>query len=673
MWDIPLRWSAEIPMHHFFRSPRWNRCLVVIWSLCCASSGLLAAGRVWAGELAGVTVTPHLVQPTLKYRRPHEGTMGARVQLFVRGPAQEPRLAGESPREWLDRREWTWQDISLQPAIPAGALGVWSFNGQDQRWGVGRSFPLQAEGLPEVPVTLAEPQCWITAVTFLASQGTRPDRLLVHVVNHAGDRLALKSLQLWLPRSGESSHTFWPGPRHDLETVVPAGEPGYIDLQVAPLPLGYAVLELRTDRETLWAQVRVRPEAFDISGGWIFDSKTPWKGDRPGQSPFLDILAHLHVNTAHYEKAGGYSDDPDLVKRYPLKRFHRLWPLEEWDTEEWLPTIHAVEFLGEPQYGGGRPVPPQEVLEKLLPYRPSRLATTVTHSEERIWRFYAGLSDYPHFDAYRVVAPAADAWRQYNRWGGRQISWGAPLETIGDLCRSLRELNRPAPTAVWSQGPHHDWGGGFFGGGRKRRSPTPDELRAQAQHALASRITSLYWFNLSPRSLAMFPDLWEPMTLVGREIQMLEPFYLTGAATHFERRPDSQGAPDWELSVISAPSGAVLFALDTAYTADPSENVFRFGEPRPARFQFPLPDWLRNPKRVVRVDAGGVHPIEWKPVAEGVEVDDQASRDRMYLVVQDERELAGVEARRQQALAREAEYPLNREAFEGVVTSGRRE
>jgi len=60
-------------------------------------------------------------------------------------------------------------------------------------------------------------------------------------------------------------------------------------------------------------------------------------------------------------------------------------------------------------------------------------------------------------------------------------------------------------------------------------------------------------------------------------------------------------------------------------------------------------------------------------VAEGVEVDDQASRDRMYLVVQDERELAGVEARRQQALAREAEYPLNREAFEGVVTSGRRE
>jgi hypothetical protein len=444
-----------------------------------------------------------------------------------------------------------------------------------------------------------------------------------------------------------------------------------VELRVEPLPLSYAVLELRTDAGPLWAQVRVRPEIFDISGGWIFDGKTEWKGDVAGRSPFLDILVHLHVNTAHYERAGGYTDDPALVNRYPLKRFHRLWPLEEWDTDEWLPTIHAVEFLGEPQYGGGRPVPPQEVFDKLLPYRPSRLATTVTHSEERIWRFYAGLSDYPHFDAYRVVAPAADAWRQYDRWGGRQISWGAPLETIGDLCRSLRELNRPAPTAVWSQGPHHDWGGGFFGGGRKRRSPTPDELRAQAQHALASRITSLYWFNLSPRSLAMFPDLWEPMTLVGREIRMLEPFYLTGAATHFERRPGPAGEPDWELSVIAGPRGGVLFALDTAYTADPQENVFRFGEPRPARFRFPLPAGLRNPRRVVRVDAEGMHPVDWQPVAEGVEIGDQASRDRMYVVVQDEGELLGITARREAALAREAEYPLDRAAFEALRSRGK--
>jgi hypothetical protein len=96
--------------------------------------------------------------------------------------------------------------------------------------------------------------------------------------------------------------------------------------------------------------------------------------------------------------------------------------------------------------------------------------------------------------------------------GRRAIRWGSPLETIGEMTRSLRELNRPRPIAYWSQGAHHDWNGY---GGRKRGSPTPDELRLQAYHALSSRITSLYWFNLSLRSLVTFPDLIEPITRVG--------------------------------------------------------------------------------------------------------------------------------------------------------------
>ena len=37
------------------------------------------------------------------------------------------------------------------------------------------------------------------------------------------------------------------------------------------------------------------------------------------------------------------------------------------------------------------------------------------------------------------------------------MSWGAPLEMIGDMCRSLRELNSPMPCPIWSQGPHEGW------------------------------------------------------------------------------------------------------------------------------------------------------------------------------------------------------------------------
>jgi len=141
----------------------------------------------------------------------------------------------------------------------------------------------------------------------------------------------------------------------------------------------------------------------------------------------------MHINTAHIGEVAGYTDSAELYGRYPLKRFNKLADFDRYDSESMLQQIHAVEFLGEPQYGGGRPVPPMEVWRELTPYQSTRLATTVTHSEERIWRFYAGLSDYPHYDAYRVCAPSPDSWRLYERWGNERLRWGAPLETIGDM------------------------------------------------------------------------------------------------------------------------------------------------------------------------------------------------------------------------------------------------
>ncbi len=53
-------------------------------------------------------------------------------------------------------------------------------------------------------------------------------------------------------------------------------------------------------------------------------------------------------------------------------------------------------------------------------------------------------------------------------------------------------------------------------------------------NALSTRITSLYWFNLSLKSLMKFPDTWDPIMRIGREIRMLEPFYLRGDAFEFE-------------------------------------------------------------------------------------------------------------------------------------------
>ena len=166
--------------------------------------------------------------------------------------------------------------------------------------------------------------------------------------------------------------------------------------------------------------------------------------------------------------------------------------------------------------------------------------------------------------------------------GEARIGWGA-LETIGDMTRSLREHSRPAPIAYWSQGAHHDWGSLL---NPRRGSPTPDELRSQAWHGLANRVTSLYWFNLSLKSLLKFPDLIEPITRVNREIRLLDELFLRGAAGEY-RRVDDAGHPAWDLCSIASPDAVLLTAHDLTYQPDWKAREFRF-EPR-AAVSFPCP------------------------------------------------------------------------------------
>lgn len=640
-------------------------------------------------SLDGLQVIPHVQSAEMRYRRDPDFSLGARVELFLRNSSSEPleippttdiRLRDRTPDQLLQADEWAWHDLpsawgGSPLRLPPGAMTVWSWNGKRSPWGTNTvadlSIALAGEAPPQrLRVPISAPEVWLSAVTFLASADSnrspstasvdpRPDSIVFHVANRTGHPVTVQAVRLWLPESNASWRVLLPGAwsgdrleRFPADGRIANGDRGGARLRTGPLPLTYAVIEVRLADPTgrsfsVWAHQRIKRESFDISGGWVGDSGG---GEKPLESEiFHKTLRRLHVNTAHLQEVGGYTDrnGPEgLYTRYPLKYFNKLTPFERYDTDAVLPRIHAVEFLGEPQYGGGKPVPPQECWKALAPYAPTRLPTSITHSEERVWRFYAGVSDYPHYDAYRVTAPSPDAWTRYDRWGGERIRWGAPLETIGEMCRSLRELNRPRPTAYWSQGPHHDWNG--FGG-RRRGSPTPDELRLQAYHALSSRITSLYWFNLSVRSLVAFPDLIEPMTRVGREIRMLEPFYLSGDATSHERVL-RDGRPDWDLDVVSGPDGALLFALDLDYRPDPQERVFRFGPPRSVTFRFPLPGHLRKPAEVFRVDAGGVAAVAHDWIDGGVSIRDEASRVAVYVVAARAGERDGIDARRRELL-----------------------
>ena len=672
------RISSRSSAHVAFVPLRWP--LLLLLGIQLFRPGISRGGTL---SFDGVHVVPHVQSTEMQYRRKADFSLGARVEVFVRNASRETllipasadiRLRDRSPAELLESDAWAWHDFPSawggDPLrLPPGAMTVWSWNGKRADWGAGTQAELTV-ALPDQgepgrwTVPIAAPAAWLSAVTFLGSAtNVRPDTLIFHGVNRTAGPLRLDACRLWLPETNSTWRALLPGPwltdrfdRFPADGVIAPNDRGGAVVATGPLPLTYAVVEVRLldaagGAVTLRAHQRIKREVFDISGGWVHD--TGGGGTKPLESEaFHKTLRRVYVNTAHIHEMPGYTDQtgPDgLYTKYPLKYFGNLRPVDRYDSDAVLPRIHAVEFLGEPQYGGGRPVPPRECWKAMSIFASTRLPTSLTHSEERVWRFYAGLTDYPHYDAYRVTAPSPDAWGQYDRWEGQRIRWGAPLETIGEMTRSLRELNRPRPVAYWSQGPHHDWNGY---GGRKRGSPTPDELRLQAYHALSSRITSLYWFNLSVRSLVTFPDLIEPMMRVGREIRMLDDYYLEGDATSHER-VTRDGKPDWDLDVVAGPRGALLFALDLAYTADPEEREFKFGSPREASFRFPLPRYVRHATEVWRVDADGVTRVEARVADGAVTIRDRASRVAMYVVATKEGDGDRLEARRRALVAAE--------------------
>jgi len=299
---------------------------------------------------------------------------------------------------------------------------------------------------------------WLSAVTFLGdASNIQPDSVIFHVVNRTSGPLRLEACRLWLPENNASWRVLRPQPWIDslhcfpADGVIPTNDRGVASVATGPLPLTCAALEVRLidtagKPVTVWTHQRIKREVFDISGGWVHE--TSGGGNKPLESEaFHKTLRRAYVNTAHIGDISGYTDQtgPDgLYTRYPLKYFSNLLPIEHYNSDELLPRIHAVESLGEPQYGGGKPVPPHECWKALSIYAPTRLPTSVTHSEERVWRFYAGISDYPHYDAYRVTAPSADSWFKIRALGRKTHPLGI---SAGDDRRDVAVAARTESTA----------------------------------------------------------------------------------------------------------------------------------------------------------------------------------------------------------------------------------
>lgn len=630
-------------------------------------------------RVIGIQTIPHQIDTVLKYRIPHDTNLSARYQLFIHHHAtqtlsskgvQNIQLQQKSLAEWHRLGSIAWYDFpgldtAFPKEIPPGALMVWQFNGKNQAWKSPAGFRIACASLDTLLPDNSQP-IYLASAVFTGHSASGPlERSVMHLVNTSAEGYSIDSMTFWQSRSGELYPFLFADMPVKPKQTFPEGKflhpqsKSVVILECLRLPLGNAAVQVHLSRadgttRDVWSAIKIKRETFDISAGWAND---PIR-ETPAflQETFLKTLKSLYVNTAHYRGQKGFTDNPDLFSRYPIKYFGNLKPWQQFDQDTLLQRIHGIEFLGEPQYGGGKPVDPQKVLLELLPFAPSRIPTTLTHSEERTWRFYAGLSDYPHFDAYRVSAPSADDWRKYHRWQGKRIGWGAPLETIGSLTRSLKALNRPAPIAYWSQGPHEGWS---IYGGRKLCSPTPSELRVQAYHALASGITSLYWFNLSYSSLRKFPELMAPMQRIGREIRLLEPYLIEGNPWFFETVMEQQ-KPVWDLSTLVAPEGILLFVMDLDYHIDRKTKTFVFQQHASAKLQFRIPNWASDFPALLKIGPEGPRRISFTAGSNHtLLLEDSLLEAGVYLLLPDEGKVLEVNSKWQQLVKVEKALDFN--------------
>ena len=633
-----------------------------------------------------MTIVPQPPSVGLRYRTEIDNQYGARVQIWLRNTNAASMgtngmvflngvtFDGQDPQKLLMEGDWAWHDTpgnwtEEETSVPPQGVVMLSFNTRSTVWGLGKKFNLEIVDWQNIaktviPIEIQPPKIWLSSVTFLNTlRRVYPEALVFHVANQTDKPQKIAGVRIYLPQKGgqwrllRARQPFSQVKTFNPDGVIPPGDKGGARVSTESLPLTYAALEViladpQGNRTSVWGHVRIKRESFDISAGHVDEEIN---GQRALASEFyLKTLWRMHINTANIVSVPGYTDQlgaGGLYTFYPLKRFGKFEPASTFDKDEMLPIIHGVDCVGEPQYAGnGMPRFPQTVFLALQPYAATRLTTTVTLGDESSWRRYSGLSDYPNFVAFRVAAPAADDWPAYDRWpDGKPIGWGAPLETIGDLARSLRESSRPAPIACWVQGPHAGW---TVRDGRKRTAPTADEIRMQAYHALSSRVTSLYWHDLGLKGIVQFRDTIDEITRIGREILMLEPLYLEGDAYKFQRTM-RDGSWDWDLASIAAPQGALLFALDLDYEPDRSEKIFEFKRKRDATFLFELPQYLRRPAELYRVDADGIYDVKYFVTEKGVAISDKQHKTAIYVATHDLTLRSRIESKRQDLLTQE--------------------
>ena len=188
----------------------------------CLMAGLTAGEQIPPLELIGIVVTPHTQSIAMRWRRPPDPELAARVELVLQNRSDQPLLLDPTTPIHFDDRtatelvkdaEWAWHSTpaarpDVTTLLPAGDATVWNFNGRNAKWASETNHRLDVQlpaGNLSTEFTLADPRTWISAVTFLGTERrVEPTELILHICNRTDAPQSIFRCRLWLPHDRNS-------------------------------------------------------------------------------------------------------------------------------------------------------------------------------------------------------------------------------------------------------------------------------------------------------------------------------------------------------------------------------------------------------------------------------------------------------------------------------------
>lgn len=596
-------------------------------------------------EIYGVSVVPHVVSgeiPGYEMKDPFAvpDNLGSLISIFVCNRADKGVFEGKvlfngkTGTELLNEKIVSWCNVPdtrsdtghLSTDIPAQAIDRYVLNIIDSSFyknGITVTFfNKENQLIHEQKIKIAAPDIYASRIVFSATDNSRkPDGMYVFLENKSKLQVEVKDIKIWTAPEHDWMH-WWN--RSIKPTVVTwSGKEGIIEpgslstayIEFGNISYGETIFEFSVQSENGTEKLLyvLKPMVID------YDINLGWPGDSFKSELYAKTMKLMHFNTIHgYDSS--YFLNHYISSKYPMKTVLDFTNIEFYNQPQNLKNIHGVEFLGEPQLNKA---PAQDIYNKYSKYRLSAYPTTLTLSHEPEYYLYAGLADFPHFDAYRVVAPHADKWGEYKKYGNKNSSWGAPLETVGFYMRTLHQISMPNPVAAWTQGVADGWSSIF-----RITAPNPNnlEMRIQAYQMIANGALSLYWFNLNGKSVIQNRKALAEIQNINREVLTVDALIERSVPFSWKNR-----FMDMDLNILAGMDFALLFACDLKYKVSPVNQFVSRGK-RKISETFELPGYLKQVDSVVKVSHSGIKGVNAEISENKVKITDLIDVTGMYVV-----------------------------------------